>query len=177
MGAIVLILITVAVAMLRMVIGASHTVGVPAGSWNLQTNYTLWVSSTRFTIGDELQFQYSTTVHNVVEVRKAGYDACNSSSPIATFLTGNDVVPLAVIGTRYFICGVPGHCGAGMKVQVNVKSKAVRPVQRCRGTGKRLRCRSETVLSSATTAGIDQSACAVVRLGLAVIAAGLVLFF
>ncbi|EMS56684.1 Mavicyanin [Triticum urartu] len=175
MGAKVLILITMVVAMLRMVISASHTVGAPAGSWNLQTNYTLWASSTRFTIGDEIQFQYSTTVHNVVEVRKAGYNACNSSSPIATFLTGNDVVPLTAIGTRYFICGVPGHCGAGMKVQVNVRSKAVRTVQRCRGTGKRLRCRSETVLSSATTGGIDQSMLA--RLGLAVVATGLVLFF
>ncbi|XP_044372925.1 uncharacterized protein [Triticum aestivum] len=146
--------------MLGMVLGASHTVGAPAGSWDLQTNYTLWASRTRFTIGDELQFQYSTTVHNVVEVRKAGYDACNSSSPIATFLTGNDVVPLAAIGTRYFICGVPRHCIAGMKVQVNVKSKAVRTVQRCRGTGKRLRCQYETVLSSDTAAGIDQSAVA-----------------
>ncbi|XBJ18987.1 hypothetical protein VPH35_010035 [Triticum aestivum] len=175
MGAKVLILITVAVAMLGMVLGASHTVGAPAGSWDLQTNYTLWASGTRFTIGDELQFQYPTTMHNVVEVRKAGYDACNSSSPITTFLTGNDVIPLAAIGTRYFICGVPGHCIAGMKVQVNVKSKAVRTVQRCRGTGKRLRCRYETVLSSATAAGIDQST--VARLGLAIVATGLTLFF
>ncbi|KAM3411447.1 hypothetical protein ACQJBY_003234 [Aegilops geniculata] len=160
MGAKVLMLITMAMAMLGMVLGASHTVGAPAGSWDLQTNYSLWASGTRFTTGDELQFQYYTTVHNVVEVRKAGYDSCNSSSPIATFLTGNDVVPLAAIGTRYFICGVPGHCIAGMKVQVNVKSTAVRTVQRCRGTGKRLRCRSETVLSSAITVGIDQSAVA-----------------
>ena len=175
MGAKVLILITVAVAMLRMVLSTSLTVGVPAGSWDLQTNYTMWALRTRFTIGDELQFQYSTTVHNVVEVRKAGYDAYNSSSPIATFLTGNDVVPLAAIGTRYFICGVPRHCITGMKVQVNVRLKAVRTVQRCRGTGKRLRCRFETVLSSATTAGIDQSA--VARLGLAVVATGLMLFF
>ena len=44
MGAKVLILITVAVAMLGMVLGASHTVGAPAGSWDLQTNYTLWAS-------------------------------------------------------------------------------------------------------------------------------------
>ena len=41
MGAKVLILVTVAVAMLRMVLGASHTVGAPAGSWDLQTNYTM----------------------------------------------------------------------------------------------------------------------------------------
>ncbi|XP_037440952.1 uclacyanin 1-like [Triticum dicoccoides] len=175
MGAKVLILITVTVAMLRMVLSASLTVGVPAGSWDLQTNYTMWALRTRFTIGDEFQFQYSTTVHNVVEVRKVGYDAYNSSSPIAMFLTSNDVVPLAAIGMRYFICGVPGHRVAGMKVQVNVKSKAVWTVRRCRGTGKRLRCRSETILSSAMTAGIDQSAMA--RLGLAFVAAGLVLFY
>ncbi|XBJ18994.1 hypothetical protein VPH35_010042 [Triticum aestivum] len=175
-----LILITVAMTMLGMALGASHTVGAPHGSWDLQTNYSQWVSRIRFTTGDELKFQYSaafeysTTVHNVVEVRKAGYDACNSSSPIVMFLTGNDIVPLAAIGTRYFICGVPGHCIAGMKVQVNVKSKAVRTIQRCRGTGKRFRCRYETVLSSATVAGIDQSARA--RLGLAIVVTSLMLF-
>ncbi|KAF6985360.1 hypothetical protein CFC21_003234 [Triticum aestivum] len=117
MGARVLIPITVAVAIPGKVLGASHMVGAPAGSWDLQTNYTMWASRT----------------------------------------------------------SVPGHCIAGMKVQVNVKSKAVQTVQRCRGTGKRLRCRYETVLSSATAAGIDQSA--VVRLGLAIVAAGLLLFF
>ena len=132
-------------------------------------------SRTRFTIKDELQFQYPTTVHNVVEVRKAGYYACNSFSPIATFLTGNDVIPLATIGTWYFIYGVLGYCIIDMKVQVNVKSKALRPVQRCRGTGKRLRCQSETVLNSATMAGIDQST--VAWLGLAVVTAGVVLLF
>ena len=34
MGAKVLMLITVAMAMLGMVLGASHTVGAPAGSWD-----------------------------------------------------------------------------------------------------------------------------------------------
>ena len=161
--------------MLVTAIGASHTVGAPDGSWDLRTNYSQWVSRIRFTIGDELKFQYSTAVHNVVEVSKTGYDSCNGSSPISTFPTGNDVVPLATVGTRYFICGVSGHCNAGMKVEVNVKSKEVRTVQRCRRTGNRRRCQSETVLSSAAAAGVDQST--VARPGLIVGAAGLTLFF
>ncbi|VAH08855.1 unnamed protein product [Triticum turgidum subsp. durum] len=140
-----------------------------------QTNYSQWVSRIRFTTGDELKFQYSTDVHNMVEVSKTGYDSCNGSSPIATFSTGNDVVPLATVGTRYFICGVSGHCDASMKVEVNVKSKEVRTVQRCRRTGNRRHCQSETVLSSTAEAGVDQSA--VARLGLIVVAAGLMLFF
>ncbi|XBJ18983.1 hypothetical protein VPH35_010031 [Triticum aestivum] len=170
-----LILITVAMTILGMALGASHTVGAPHGSWDIQTNYSQWVSRIRFTTGDELKFQYSAAVHNVVEVSKTGYDSCNGSSPISTFPTGNDVVPLATIGTRYFICGVSGHCNAGMKVEVNVKSKEVRTVQRCRRTGNRRRCQSETVLSSAMSADVDQST--VARLGLIVVAAGLMLFF
>ena len=170
-----LILITVAMTMLGMVLGASHTVGAPDGSWVLQTNYSRWVSRIRFTTGDELKFQYSAAVHNVVEVSKTGYDSCNGSSPISTFPTGNDVVPLATVGTRYFICGVSGHCDAGMKVEVNVKSKEVRTVKWCRRTGNRRHCQSETVLSSAAAAGVDQSTMA--RLGLIVVAAGLMLFF
>ncbi|XP_037440966.1 uclacyanin 1-like [Triticum dicoccoides] len=170
-----LILITVTMTMLGMALGASHTVGAPHGSWDIQTNYSQWVSKIRFTTGDELKFQYSAAVHNVVEVSKTGYDSCNGSSPISTFPTGNDVVPLATIGTRYFICGVSGHCNAGMKVEVNVKSKEVRTVQRCRRTGNRRRCQSETVLSLAMSAGVDQST--VARLGLIVVAAGLMLFF
>ncbi|XP_037441034.1 uclacyanin 1-like [Triticum dicoccoides] len=162
-------------AMLGTALGARHTVGAPDGSWDHQTNYSQWVSTIRFITSDELKFQYSTAMHNVVKVSKTGYDSCNGSSPIATFLTGNDVVPLATVGTRYFICDISGHCDAGMKVEVNAKSKEVWTVQRCRRTGNRRRCQSETVLSSTAAAGVDQSA--VARLALIVVAAGLMLFF
>ncbi|KAI5018765.1 hypothetical protein ZWY2020_043653 [Hordeum vulgare] len=170
-----LILITVAMAMIGTAFGTSHTVGAPGGSWDLQTNYSEWASRIRFTTGDKLQFLYPATVHNVVEVSKAGYDTCNGSSPITTFPTGTDVVPLAATGTRYFICGIPGHCIVGMKVQVDVKSKVVRIVQRCRGTGKRRRCQSKTVLSSAATARIEHSM--VAQFSVAAVVIGLTLFF
>ena len=119
-------------------------------------------------------FSYS-PAHDVVEVSKADYDACTASKVVARYTGGKTTVKLTTAGKRYFICSITGHCDAGMKVEVNVKSKEVRTVQRCRRTGNRRRCQSETVLSSATSAGVDQST--VARLGLIVVAAGLMLFF
>jgi hypothetical protein len=65
-------------------------------------------------------FTYSPELHDVVEVTKAGYDACSSANNISAFRTGNDVVPLIAAGTRYFLCGLTGHCGNGMKIRVDV---------------------------------------------------------
>ena len=157
-----------AATLLGTALGASYTVGAPAGSWDLRTNYTQWASSIRFYTGDELRFQYPVAAHNVVEVTKQSYDNCSSSSPVATFPSGNDVVPLAAAGTRYFICGLPGHCAGGMKVQVNVQSKVVR----CRGRGARQRCSQTTPpASSAARAGAES----VLALLLGAVVAGLML--
>ncbi|XP_062191118.1 chemocyanin-like [Phragmites australis] len=105
--------------------GASYTVGAPSGSWDLRTNYTRWASGINFRAGDQLVFKYSRAAHNVLEVSNVDYDSCSGSSPLATFNTGNDVVPLPAAGvTRYFICGVPGHCDAGMKLAVRVEAAA-----------------------------------------------------
>ncbi|KAE8686855.1 hypothetical protein F3Y22_tig00111027pilonHSYRG00294 [Hibiscus syriacus] len=37
-------------------------------------------------------------------------------------------------GTRYFICGTPGHCGQGMKVEVNTLASAGTPPGSAPGT-------------------------------------------
>ena len=67
-------------------------------------------------------FQYSPEAHDVVEVTKAGYLSCTASKNISggTLRTGQDTVELDRPGSRYFICGVQGHCAAGMKLQVRV---------------------------------------------------------
>lgn len=65
-------------------------------------------------------FTYSPELHDVVEVTRAGYDACSSANNISAFRTGNDAVPLTAVGTRYFLCGLTGHCGNGMKIRVDV---------------------------------------------------------
>ncbi|CAL5004189.1 unnamed protein product [Urochloa decumbens] len=103
--------------------GASYTVGAPAGSWDLRTNYTRWASGVVFRAGDQLVFKYSRAAHNVLEVSRADYDSCSGSGTLNTFATGDDAVPLPAGGViRYFICGVPGHCDAGMKLAVRVEA-------------------------------------------------------
>ena len=98
----------------------THRVGEPGGAWDLTTDYGSWASSREFHPRDELIFRHQPGAHNVLEVSKADYDSCSTASPIATLNSGNDVVTLIATGTRYFICGFPGHCAGGMKVKIDV---------------------------------------------------------
>lgn len=65
-------------------------------------------------------FRYPQGIHNVLEVKKADYDSCTNSSPIATHTSGDDKITIKSPGHRFFICGVPGHCAAGQKVNIRV---------------------------------------------------------
>ncbi|KAK1609490.1 hypothetical protein QYE76_033163 [Lolium multiflorum] len=166
-------------ALLGTALGASYTVGAPSGSWDLKTNYTRWASGVKLYAGDQLRFQYIVAEHNVVEVTKSGYDACNgSNNTVATYQTGNDTIPLTAAGSRYFICGVPGHCAAGMKLQVNVSSQQTPPPppppqQQCRMRKGKLRCNRPASPSSSASAAaaVDRSAVAWQRLAAVVVAA------
>lgn len=65
-------------------------------------------------------FKYSNNFHNVLQVNKVNYGGCNASAPLAKYSSGNDSVTLASKGHYFFICGVPGHCGSGMKLNIRV---------------------------------------------------------
>ncbi|KAL0434239.1 UNVERIFIED_CONTAM: Mavicyanin [Sesamum latifolium] len=65
-------------------------------------------------------FEYNPQFHNVMQVTHAEYKACNASSPITTHTTGNDSITINTHGHHFFVCGVPGHCQAGQKVDINV---------------------------------------------------------
>lgn len=119
-----LVSVFAAAVLLGMASAATYNVGEPGGSWDLRTNYGTWVSSKRFHPGDQIVFKYSPQAHDVVEVNKADYDSCSIASPVATHNSGNDAIALASPGTRYFICGFPGHCAAGMKIQIDVVPSA-----------------------------------------------------
>ncbi|CAL9763556.1 unnamed protein product [Musa acuminata subsp. burmannicoides] len=106
--------------------GANYDVGGPAGSWDLATNYTQWVSSKAFRVGDTLTFKYASS-HDVLEVSSAAYSSCTTSNPISTSTGGNTVVTLNSTGSRYFVCGIPGHCAGGMKLQIDVASPTSTP--------------------------------------------------
>ncbi|KAG8086747.1 hypothetical protein GUJ93_ZPchr0010g8537 [Zizania palustris] len=130
------VVVAIIAAAIRTALGASYTVGAPGGSWDMQ------------------MFNYSRVAHNVLEVSKAGYDSCNISRPIATFQTGNDTVRLAAVGSRYFVCGVSGHCVAGMKVAVQVQAAdKARQCRFSRPSGRRQRVRRWC--SAATSAGVE----------------------
>jgi hypothetical protein len=64
-------------------------------------------------------FQYS-GMHTVAEVSSADYGACSASNSIQSYSDQNTKIALTAPGTRYFICGTPGHCGNGMKLAVTV---------------------------------------------------------
>ncbi|TVU34856.1 hypothetical protein EJB05_16710, partial [Eragrostis curvula] len=63
------------------------------------------------------------TYHNVLEVTKHSFDACITTNPISYDTSGSTTVLLTMPGKRYFICGAPGHCLAGMKMEIEVDDR------------------------------------------------------
>ncbi|CAA6658317.1 unnamed protein product [Spirodela intermedia] len=105
--------------LLECAIAATITVGAPSGGWDLSTDLSAWAASQTFSVGDTLVFQYGST-HDVLEVTKANYDACQKSSPIGTYNNGNTSSPCPLPAALSLICGVPDHCSSGMKLEVDV---------------------------------------------------------
>ncbi|KAK6122669.1 hypothetical protein DH2020_043585 [Rehmannia glutinosa] len=101
--------------------GAVYKVGDSAG-WTTIGNvdYKQWAVNKNFQLGDIIVFEYNPQHHNVMQVTHAEYRACNVSSPISTRTTGNDSIAIDTYGHHFFVCGVPGHCQAGQKVDINV---------------------------------------------------------
>ncbi|RCV39920.1 hypothetical protein SETIT_9G009600v2 [Setaria italica] len=93
---------------------AVFTVG-DRGGWTFNSN--TWTNGKRFKAGDVLVFKYDSSAHNVASVNAAGYKGCAAPRGARTYTSGNDRVTLAR-GTNYFICSIPGHCQAGMKIAV-----------------------------------------------------------
>ncbi|WOK98035.1 basic blue protein [Canna indica] len=93
---------------------STHVVGDSQG-WGFSVSYADWAKSRSFAAGDTMVFNYQQGVHNVAPVSAAGYRSCKASVSAAT--TGNDKFTLKR-GANYFICSIPSHCAAGMKIQV-----------------------------------------------------------
>ncbi|XP_022869078.1 mavicyanin-like [Olea europaea var. sylvestris] len=108
-------------------LGSVYKVGDSAG-WTIIGNvdYNTWASSKTFQIGDTLIFNYDAKFHNVLQVALPDFHSCNSSSPLATYSTGNDSITITSPGHYYYTCGFVGHCEAGQKVDIRVP-KALQP--------------------------------------------------
>lgn len=71
---------------------------------------------------DPAEFNYPSKAHSVTEVSKSDYDACSGRNALRDDDNGNTMVLLDSPGWHYFICNVPGHCAAGMKLAILVSA-------------------------------------------------------
>jgi hypothetical protein len=91
-------------------------------SWNYpysRTSFANWNKGTSYVVGDSIQFVYNAEAHNVVRVNKQQYDLCNSAGAL-THADGATVFNLGRPGRYFFMCSIPGHCEAGMKLALQV---------------------------------------------------------
>ncbi|KAA8540494.1 hypothetical protein F0562_024587 [Nyssa sinensis] len=117
-GVIAAVMIQCAAAQTEYVVGDSLGWAVPP---NGAQAYTTWASSKTFVVGDILTFNFNTNEHDVQQVTKDSYDACNSTNPIGNAITtGPANITLTSAGDHYYICTVGRHCQAGQKLHVTV---------------------------------------------------------
>ncbi|KAJ7958967.1 blue copper protein-like [Quillaja saponaria] len=98
-----------------------YTVGDSSG-WATGVDYSTWTSGKTFVGGDSLVFNYGGTGHTVDEVTSNDYKTCTIGNSLSTDSSGTTTIALKTAGSHYYICGVIGHCGNGMKLTVNVKT-------------------------------------------------------
>ena len=63
---------------------------------------------------------YNPIENNVMLVTYENFKSCNSADPKFVRISGNDSLPITKPGHYYYICGVPGHCEVGQKVDIRV---------------------------------------------------------
>ncbi|EMS62992.1 Blue copper protein [Triticum urartu] len=122
------------VSLVHVVAATDYIVGSPTGGWQGKTDYKSWASAQTFLPGDTLipanvllrqncaAFKYNTN-HNVLEVTAGDYEACSTANPVIIDNSGTTTIALTAPGKRYFICGGPGHCQNGMKLEVEVADR------------------------------------------------------
>ncbi|CAK7347193.1 unnamed protein product [Dovyalis caffra] len=114
--------ILVVLCMVRPGLATDYTVGDTSG-WAIGADYSTWTSGKTFAVGDNLVFNYGGG-HTVDEVSASDYSTCTTGNAITSDSSGATTIALKTAGSHYFICGVPGHCGSGMKLAVTVAAAA-----------------------------------------------------
>ncbi|CAA7033443.1 unnamed protein product [Microthlaspi erraticum] len=112
----------------RSVGGTVHNVGDSNGWTMMGVDYEAWASSKTFKVGDSLVFEYNNGDHDVTEVTTHDFELCDPSKPLARYESGSDTITLTKPGFHHFICGVPGHCNVGQKLDILVLPASLGPV-------------------------------------------------
>ncbi|KAM7254109.1 hypothetical protein ACFE04_031791 [Oxalis oulophora] len=102
--------------LLRTSLCVVYNVGDSAGWTVMGVDYEQWASTKTFHIGDTIEFHYNNKFHDVMQVTLKEFKLCNVTSEMASYHSGSDSITLDTTGHHYYICGVPGHCQAGQKV-------------------------------------------------------------
>jgi len=89
--------------------------------------YEFWASRYKFSIGDTLEFSFTTGEQDVAKVTKEAFDSCNSTNPIELKTTGPANFTLDTVGEYYFIGTMDKHCELGQKLAINVTSNSAGP--------------------------------------------------
>ncbi|XP_010254442.1 PREDICTED: blue copper protein [Nelumbo nucifera] len=102
----------------------THVVGDTLG-WTIPPGgsiaYSTWASTRTFRVGDILEFNFTSGVHDVAQVTKEAFDSCNSSSPIGSVQSTSPVrIILNSTGEHFYICTFIQHCALGQKLAINV---------------------------------------------------------
>lgn len=128
--------VTAAVMMLMLIKGTASetlTVGDDNG-WSRPSAadfYSSWAAEHTFSVGDILDFNFSTGSHTVVMVTsKDAYDKCDPTldkNP-KEFETGPAQIPLTGEGEVFFFCTVGSHCSLGQKLAINVVAADAKPL-------------------------------------------------
>ncbi|KAK0581759.1 hypothetical protein LWI29_017589 [Acer saccharum] len=108
-----------------------HDVGDAMG-WIVPTGgatvYSDWAAKNTFKVNDVLvMFNFTSRRHDVAQVTKAAFDACNIASPISKETNSPANITLTSAGEHYYICTFNGHCAGGQKLALNVTSDAATP--------------------------------------------------
>lgn len=108
-------------AALKVSTAAVYKVGDDAG-WTIlgRPDYNKWAASKTFHVGDTIVFQYNPNFHNVLQVNHSDFQSCKLTVPIATYSTGKESITIKQPGHYYYLCGIPGHCDVGQKVDIRV---------------------------------------------------------
>ncbi|KAL7157269.1 hypothetical protein ABFS83_02G066300 [Erythranthe nasuta] len=96
---------------------------VDATVWNVGDNgWTFdvqgWESGKNFIAGDTLVFNYKVGDHSVAIVNESNYKGCIVPEDAQIYSSGHDEFVLNK-GVTYFVCGILGHCDAGMHIAPN----------------------------------------------------------
>ncbi|XP_059461801.1 blue copper protein 1b-like [Corylus avellana] len=96
--------------------------------WTINFDYQAWAKGKEFHVGDTLVFKYKEGVHKFLKVNGTGFQQCVAPLGIEVLISGNDVITLATLGRKRYICGVAKDCENGnQKLAITVLPQTVSP--------------------------------------------------